>query len=78
MDAKTISNNILKALTGGMHSAIVDGVIVHDIRTEIVFVTQESELDNFDDMPAGTFAATYGLGAWWQKDASGEWVDVEV
>lgn len=76
MDAKTISNNILKALTGGMHSAIVDGVIVHDIPSELVYVNSQSELVNYSDSPVGTIAATIGFGSMWQKNASGEWVSV--
>lgn len=77
MAEKTIGNSYPKALSGGMHDAIIGNDIVHDIPSKVIYVSEESELDSFTDIsPVGTFAAVYGLTKLWQLDASKEWVEV--
>ena len=45
MAEKTISQNKRKVLNIGMHDALIDGNVVHDIPTRLVFVSDENELD---------------------------------
>lgn len=75
LEQKTVSANYLKSLQWGMHSAIVDGEIHHDIPSKSVMVSGESELANYTNiMPIGTWAIEYGAKNIWQLNASREWV----
>ena len=76
MDEKTISNNRIKSLNWGMHDAIIDGQIVRDIPSRMIFVTAQSELSNFADAFPGTMAATYGFGQMWQMKPDGTWATI--
>jgi len=72
-----VSSNYLKRLSSSMHSAIINGEIHHGIPSEMVYVSDESELASFTNtMPVGTLAATYGWGSIWQLDADRNWVSV--
>ena len=76
MDEKTISNNRMKSLNWGMHDAIIDGQIVRDIPSRMIFVNAQSELSNFADALPGTMAATYGFGKMWQMKPDGTWATI--
>lgn len=76
MNSKNVSNDNLKSLQWGMHDAIVNGEIVRDVPSKMVYVTQQSELSNFSDAPVGTIAATYGFTAMWQKKPDGTWASM--
>lgn len=77
MVEKTIGNNQIKSLTFGMHDAIVDGELVHDIPTRLVFVASQTERNALENILAGTFVATYGLGNIWQKKGDGTWATIK-
>ena len=77
MAEKILSNNALKSLYWGMHDAYINGEVVRDIPTKMVFVTNQSQLSKFTQIEeVGTFAATYGLSSVWQLNASRQWVSV--
>lgn len=77
MAEKIMSNNALKGLQWGMHDAIVNGEVVRDIPSKMVFVTNQSQLSQFTQIePVGTIAATYGCGSMWQLNASRQWVSL--
>lgn len=76
MEEKTISNNRIKSLNWGMHDAIIDGQIVRDIPSRMIFVNAQSELVNFADALPGTMAATYGFGQMWQMKPDGTWATI--
>ena len=76
MAEKTIANIYPKTIIKGAHSAIIGDDIVNDIPDETVYVSEESELANYANKPVGTFAATYGLSAIWQKKPDGTWATV--
>lgn len=74
MAEKTIYQNTPKVITLDTHCAIIDGDVVHDIPTRLVFVQSESELANFTDKePAGTMAAKYGFANMWQLKPDKTW-----
>lgn len=73
MPEKTVGNNMLKQLQWGMHDAIIDGEIVHDIPSKVVYVSSQSELSNFADALPGTIAIQYGLVNIWQLKPNGSW-----
>lgn len=77
MNEKTISNNSIKGLEWGMHDAVVDGELVRDIPTRMIFVTNSTERDALENLAAGTFVAVYGLGTIWQRKADGTWATVK-
>ena len=76
MNEKIISNNRLKSLNWGMHDAIVNGEIVRDIPSKMIYVEQQSDLSNFSDALPGTIAAIYGGGQMWQMKPDGTWVSM--
>ena len=76
MNEKTISNNRLKSLNWGMHDAIINGEIVRDIPSKMIYVEQQSDLANFSDALPGTIAATYGFGSMWQMKPDGTWASM--
>lgn len=76
MAEKTINANAFKALTIGMHDAVIGDDIIRDIQTKLVFVPTQADLAKLADYPTGTFAATYGAGSMWQKKPDGTWASV--
>ena len=74
--AKGMLIKSMKILNSDMHDSIVDGAILHDIPSKMVYVSSESELANFADMPVGTIAATYGFTAMYQLKPDGTWATV--
>ena len=76
MEEKTISNNRIKSLNWGMHDAIIDGQIVRDIPSRMIYVNAQSELVNFSDALPGTMAATYGFSQMWQMKPDGTWATI--
>lgn len=77
MAEKIMGNNALKSLQWGMHDAVIDGEVVQDIPSKMVFVTSQSQLSKFTNIvPVGTLAATYGFGSMWQLNASRQWVSM--
>ena len=76
--AETImGNNALKSLQWGMHDAVIDGEIVRDIPSKMVYVSSQSQLSKYtNNVPVGTIAATYGFGSLWQLNASRQWVSM--
>lgn len=77
MADKIMSNNALKNLQWGMHDAVIDGEVVQDIPSKMVYVTSQSQLSKYTNIvPVGTIAATYGLGSMWQLNASLQWVSM--
>lgn len=77
MADRILSNNALKGLQWGMHDAVIDGDIVSDIPSKMVYVSSQSQLSRFTNVvPVGTIAATYGFGSMWQLNASKQWVSV--
>ena len=76
MRDKTISGNTIKSLQNGMHDAIVGGIIVRDIPSQMVFLSEESELTNFTDKPVGTIAAIYGFSKMWQLKPDKTWATI--
>lgn len=77
MAEKTITNNRLKSLQWGMHDAIVDGDIVHDIPSKMVYVKDTTERDRFTNIvPIGTIAAVYGFGSMWHLNSDRQWVSM--
>ena len=77
MADRVISNNALKGLQWGMHDAVIDGDVVQDIPSKMVFVANQSQLSRFTNThPVGTIAATYGFGSMWQLNASRQWVSL--
>lgn len=77
MADKIMGNNALKNLQWGMHDAVIDGEVVQDIPSKMVFVTSQSQLSKFTNIvPVGTLAATYGFGSMWQLNASRQWVSM--
>ncbi len=47
-----------------------------NVPTKNIMVTDESDLVNLSEYPAGSIAYTAGFGAMWQKAADGEWVNM--
>lgn len=76
LNEKISGNPAMKSLQWGMHDAIIDGEIVRDLPSKMVYVSEESELTNFADMPPGTIAATYGFTSMWQLTPDGTWADM--
>lgn len=77
MAEKTISHNYPKILNLGMHDAMINGDIVHDIQSRVVFVTSSDELANFTTVePVGTIAIQYGLANMWQLKPDRTWESV--
>lgn len=76
MDQKIATNNSLKSLVWNMHDSVVNGVVMRDLTSNIVYVETESQLSQFVDRPAGTFAATYGLTGLWQLKPDKTWATV--
>lgn len=75
--AITISQEKRKALTTGMHDALIDGEVIKDIPSRVVFVTSESELSAIvDEEPVGTIAIQYGFANMWQLKPDGQWATV--
>lgn len=76
MNEKISGNPAMKSLQWGMHDTIINGEIVRDLPSKMVYVSAESELSNFADMPPGTIAALYGMGSMWQLKPDGTWVSM--
>lgn len=77
MAEKTVSQDKRKVLNIGMHDALIDGDVVKDIPTRLVFVADENELDEFTDIePIGTVAAQYGFSNLWQLTPDGTWESI--
>lgn len=77
MNEKTISNNSIKGLEWGMHDAVVNGELVRDIPTRLIFVADSTERDLLPDIFSGTFVATYGLSHVWQRKGDGTWATIK-
>lgn len=74
---QAVNNIPTRVIQDGTHSAVINGEIVHNIPSKMVYISDESELDLFtDEMPVGTYAATYGGANVWQLNAAGVWVEV--
>lgn len=71
------SNNSIKTLQWGMHDAVVNGELVRDIPTRLVFVADSTERDALENVLPGQFVATYGMGYVWQKKGDGTWAAVK-
>ena len=76
MNEKTITQNSFKALETNMHDAVIDGMVVHDIPTKIIFVANSTERDALENVLPGQFVATYGCSTVWQKKGDGTWAEV--
>lgn len=78
MAQKTIDQNLMqtKSYQTGYHSILDNNAVVNNVPDEMVYVSQESELSAYAGKPAGTIAATYGLGSMWQLGADGNWVEI--
>lgn len=75
--AITISQEKRKTLTTGMHDALIDGEVVKDIPSRVVFVTSQSELSAIaNEEPVGTIAIQYGFVNMWQLKPDGQWAAV--
>jgi hypothetical protein len=74
MQERVKNANSVKMLDVGMHDAVVNGELIRDIQTRIVFVKDTTERDsNKEKMSAGQFVALYGLGHVYQLDGEGNW-----
>lgn len=64
--------------TTGNLDYIKNGKLFKNQPTPSVMVTAETDLDSdlLSGYPAGTIAYTAGFANMWQKDASGEWVEL--
>lgn len=63
--------------TAGNLDYVQDGRLYKNNPASSVMVTAETDLDSLlDGYPAGTVAYTAGFTSMWQKDASGEWVEL--
>ena len=78
MEQKTISQNSYKTLVADTYAAIIDGVLVHGIPNEPVYVTDESELATLPHLPVGTLAVQYGFAAMWQLKPDGTWAEINT
>ena len=59
-----------------VHDAVVDGVILSNVPSKMVYVSGESELaDLAEEYPVGTIAAQYGYTMLWQLAPTG-WVEI--
>ena len=77
MAEKTISNNSAKIIQSGKHDAIINGDIVHDIPSAMIYVKDQTERDAFTQIsPVGTICAVYGFGTMWQLNSDREWVSM--
>jgi hypothetical protein len=72
MESKFMS----RVLEGSTHDAVVNGAVVHDLVSKLVFVGSSSDLTLLTGEPVGTMAATYGFGSMWQLNAAGTWVEI--
>ena len=75
MKENIFTNNCMKALQWSMYDAVKNGELVRDIPARLIYVADSTERDALENVEAGTFAATYGLGSIWQRTGSGTWVD---
>ena len=71
-----MTNDQNKRLQWGMHDAVVGSIVLHDIPSKTVYVSNKGELVLFADQPAGTIAATYGFANMWQKKPDGTWATI--
>lgn len=78
MEQKTISQNSYKSLVADTYAAIINGVLVHGIPNEPVYVTDESQLAALPHLPVGTLAIQYGFGAMWQLKPDGTWAEIST
>lgn len=64
--------------TTGNLDYIKNGKLFKNQSTPSVMVTAETDLDSdlLANYPAGTVAYTAGFADMWQKDASGQWVEL--
>lgn len=60
----------------GTHDAVINGEVVRNIPSKMIYVRNQAELSNFADALPGTIAAQYGFGSMWQMDPSGNWVEI--
>lgn len=65
--------------TAGIVDYVSNGTLFVGAEVRCVMVTSADDLEELpEDYAPGTFAYVAGLGSMWQKDAAGEWVEVEV
>lgn len=73
---QAVDNIPMKVAQFGMHSAMINGEIVHNIPSYVVYVANQSELSSWtNEVPVGTFAVTYGGANAWQLKPDGTWVE---
>ena len=66
--------NSMKAMTLGVHSAVVNGMIDNDIPSRVVFVSSETELELVAYYePVGTIAIQFGFKNIWQLKPDKTW-----
>ena len=65
------------ANTTGNLDYVQDGKLYKNNPTPSVLITAETDLESLlGGYPAGTVAYTAGFADMWQKDASGEWIEL--
>lgn len=72
LDAKFMSHVVSEAT----YDAVVDGAVISGLKRKTVYVTDESELDLFENEAPGTFAVAYGMGSMWQLKPHGTWATI--
>jgi hypothetical protein len=73
---RIIDNIPIKSTQYGMHDALINGEIVRDIPSKLVYVNSENDLAALTDAePVGTFAVTFGGEHVWQLTPAGTWVE---
>lgn len=70
----TVTDERLKRLNWTMHDAVVDGEVLRDLPSKMVYVTDADELAAFAGDPPGTIAALYGFSKLWQLQPDGTWL----
>ena len=67
------TNNDEKGIQSGIHNIFVNGEIIRGIPSKLCYVMTKSERTNFENEPAGTIVATYGLANMWQLKPDKTW-----
>lgn len=71
------SDTILDVVSDmGNTDYVKNGIIYRDNPVKNVLVGSENDLAYLTDYEPGTVAYTAGYQAMWQKDVTGEWVDI--
>lgn len=77
MDTKILDTVGRKVLELGMHDAVVNGVLVTDIPSRVVFCKNTTERDAIKSkLQPGQFVVIYGLGNIYQLNGENGWETV--